>query len=426
MRVAIAIWPQSSHLYPLAPMAWALQNAGHEVRVVSHPDLAGTVMAAGLVPVSLGGHAERRPVVSFSEAELDSFGESLLLEPGEEPLWSYFRHRVLPLLATHYPGREPDGEQRGMVDDLVDHFRAWRPDLVLWDPAFLAAPVAARACGAAHGRLLWGLDYLGWMWSASRKPARRDARWDGADPLTALIAPMAERFGQQAEDELFLGQWTVDPMPPRMRLPLDIRSMPVRAVPYQQSAELPRWLHGPAPRRRICLTAGMFSKERRIGSGVSFHEAVDALAQLDAEIVATVDADRFERGRALPDNLRLVDYVPFSQLLPTCAAVVHHGGFGTFNCAVAHRVPQMISDAFSLQDSGVSRATATYVTGRGAGISLDQADFTPESLAAGLTELISEVSYARGAEELYRDALAVPGPGEIVPSLVELAHRHRG
>ncbi|MET9519979.1 hypothetical protein [Streptomyces sp. NPDC002994] len=38
MRVLFAVFPATAHLHPITPLAWALQNAGHQVRVVS-PDV---------------------------------------------------------------------------------------------------------------------------------------------------------------------------------------------------------------------------------------------------------------------------------------------------------------------------------------------------------------------------------------------------
>ncbi len=45
---------------------------------------------------------------------------------------------------------------------------------------------------------------------------------------------------------------------------------------------------------------------------------------------------------ALPDSIRHFEYVPLRQLLPHCAAIVHHGGIGTVSKALASGVPQLI------------------------------------------------------------------------------------
>src|SRR5690606_14357109 len=44
----------------------------------------------------------------------------------------------------------------------------------------------------------------------------------------------------------------------------------------------------------------------------------------------------------LPDTVKHVPYAPFSQLLPRCATLVHHGGIGTTAQGLAAGVPQLI------------------------------------------------------------------------------------
>jgi len=44
----------------------------------------------------------------------------------------------------------------------------------------------------------------------------------------------------------------------------------------------------------------------------------------------------------LPDGVRHIDYAPFSELLPRCAALVHHGGIGTSAQAMSAGVRQVV------------------------------------------------------------------------------------
>lgn len=47
-------------------------------------------------------------------------------------------------------------------------------------------------------------------------------------------------------------------------------------------------------------------------------------------------------SQKLPDGVIHTEYAPFSQLLPRCAALVHHGGIGTTAQGLAAGVPQLI------------------------------------------------------------------------------------
>ena len=54
LRILMSTWGWRSHFYGLVPLGWALQAAGHEVRVASHPALVPAITAAGLAAVPLG------------------------------------------------------------------------------------------------------------------------------------------------------------------------------------------------------------------------------------------------------------------------------------------------------------------------------------------------------------------------------------
>ncbi len=45
----------------------------------------------------------------------------------------------------------------------------------------------------------------------------------------------------------------------------------------------------------------------------------------------------------LPDNVRHIDWAPLNQLLPRCAAMIHHGGIGTTSAGFAAGIPQIIT-----------------------------------------------------------------------------------
>ncbi len=45
---------------------------------------------------------------------------------------------------------------------------------------------------------------------------------------------------------------------------------------------------------------------------------------------------------ALPPNVRHFSYAPFRKVLPSVAALVHHGGIGTMSQAIAAGIPQLV------------------------------------------------------------------------------------
>lgn len=417
MRVLFVPFPGVAHVQPIVPLAWALQGAGHQVRVAVHPGMADTVGAAGLTTVPVGATKQLTGVVEFATNPdlLDLLNARLSLDEGEDSgdgeLWAQKWQETLgPLHAS-----------RSALDDLVAFCESWRPDLVIWDPFSIAAPVAAKASGAAHARFLWSRDNIGWLRAKSLE--RLAGRPAEEDPVTGLMAPMLEKFGYAFEEELLLGQWTIDPMPPGLRLPHALDRVPVRRVPYNGTAALPDWLREPVRAPRVCLTLGVGGRGKQLfrESGVTLPELFDAVADLDIELVATLDAGRYADAGPIPDNVRMTEYVPLDLLLPTCSAVVHHGGGGTFAASVAHAVPQLVVP----MEFWGEKAIAAHVAERGAGLVVDSEEFTPRRLREGIVRLLEEPSFLQGAADLRDEAAAVPSPGDIVPLLAELTARHR-
>ncbi|MGW1146284.1 nucleotide disphospho-sugar-binding domain-containing protein, partial [Streptomyces sp. NPDC002454] len=310
-----------------------------------------------------------------------------------------------------------------LLPDLVDFVQDWKPDLVVWDPFCVPAAVAARVGGAAQARFLWGRDNIGWLRAKSAEQLTARGGGPADDPLVPLMSNMLVPYGLEFEEELLTGQWTIDPMPRGMRLPLDLPYTSVRRVPYNGTAALPAWVHQRSACPRVVLTLGIGGRGRQLfrQSGVSFPEVVEAVAGLDVELVATVGAAEREAVGTAPDNVRLIDYVPLNHLLPTCSAIIHHGGGGTFAAAVAHQVPQLVTPMPFWGEA----ATARYVADNGAGLVIDSARFTPDALRESLTRLLEDDSFRDGAAVLHQEMQEAPAPGDLVPVLEELTTRHR-
>ena len=93
----------------------------------------------------------------------------------------------------------------------------------------------------------------------------------------------------------------------------------------------------PPGNRPIAFTAGSAHHHCR----QFFDWAVEACAQLDRPgLLLSTFAENFPS--ALPASIQTMGYASFSQLLPHCSAIVHHGGVGTTSQALAAAVPQVI------------------------------------------------------------------------------------
>ncbi len=421
MRVLIAVMPLSSHLYPSIPLAWALQNAGHEVRIASNTSMGPAITRAGLTAVSTGEEPDFVSAEQVTQERIRSITDALGLDDRESVLWGAVRHYVLSVFGRYYAGDPLNAGLQGMADRLVAFARSWKPDLVIWDPACLPAPIAARLSGAASARLLWGQDYFAWL--RTKLVARlADGRAGlGEDPLVTAMTPMLERFGLTFDEEMLLGQFTVDPLPAPMHLPADPTYVPMRWVPYNGGSELPEWLETPPERPRVALSLGLTTHRLFKNIDVPLSEILEMVGDLDVELVATLAESQVATLNRIPDNVRVVEYVPLNLLLRTCSAIIHHGGYGTFIAAADQQVPQLIA----MEEGGDALATSQYIELRGAGIAMRPEEFSIESMKKQLLRILGEPSFRQGAAAVHADMLASPSPNEVVPLLERLTAQHR-
>lgn len=438
MRVILACWPATAHLHPMVSLAWALRTAGHDVCIASTPALTREITATGLSAVALGdpermplplgpGNPElRRPAEAMADLVDTLAGE----DQADRFTWEFFRQFLLPCVWNFHPADAATAVEVSAVDDLVDFARNWKPDLVLWEPCWPSAAVAARVVGAAQARVLWGQDPFAWAsdrW-AERKALPGSAL--GEDPIAAYVRPIAEHCGVEVDDELLFGQWTVDPAPAGLRLPSTRSRVPMRWVPFNGAAPVPQWLTEPPERPRValCLGASMRQFGRgesdlAVGIGRLISDVFEVVADLDVELVATLNADQLSRQKSIPDNVRTVDYIPLDQLLPTCSALIHHGGLGTWVAAVPYGVPQLIP----VEQWGIaSPISGPYVAATGSGQAVDRARTSVDDFRKQLVQLLEDPSYRAGAERVRQDWLSAPSPQQIVPMLETLTERNKG
>jgi rhamnosyltransferase subunit B len=91
----------------------------------------------------------------------------------------------------------------------------------------------------------------------------------------------------------------------------------------------------------------------------------------------------------LPHEVRHFEYVPFSQVLPRAAALVHHGGIGTTAQALAAGIPQLVMPLAHDQPDNADRLCRL-----GVGRALPPAQFRAPAVARALDALLSSAHVA--------------------------------
>ncbi|ASO19707.1 UDP:flavonoid glycosyltransferase YjiC (YdhE family) [Actinoalloteichus hoggarensis] len=382
MRVLFTTWAWPSHLYAMVPLAWACRAAGHEVLIVSQPELADEMISTGLPSTTVGDDVDAAGLVrgyvlpSARSGELTGQAKST----GKGP-------RAMRMFLAH---------AESMVDGLVALARDWKPDLIVHEPTALAGPVAASAVGVPSVRHLYGTDLL--------------LRARGI--LPELLAPLGERH--ELTDLEPFGVATVDPTPTSLQVATDYHRIPMRYVPFNGSGPAVTPLPVRGARPRICVTWG-HTMAKLDPSLFLLPEIVTALGESDVEVVAAVSSAQHPLVGDVPDNVTVFVDTPVDALLPGCDLLVGHGGAGTILTTMRHGLPALLVPRLPdhAGHSGQVRAA-------GVGEVLDPGDLTATSLRESVDRVLAGPATER-ARAVADEMRAAAPPADVVEQLAELA-----
>lgn len=411
MRVLFVVSDWPAHYAPMVPLGWALQGAGHEVRVVCTPAQAGPVGAAGLTAVPLLGGPDmvtQTRLMYFWTAQAGARpypGLPLHPETGEElgslddfdfPQWMARNKRTIATaVKANHTG-------------TLEYARGWRADLIVHDPLAVEGLLAARVTGVPALVHHWG-------------PVGHDE----PDPALRLLPPdPGGIFPRNGLGELgpHLVDHVIDPCPDGLRPGRASRAErhPVRYVPYNGPGEMPPWVLEEPDRPRVCVVWGSSLTTMFGPRSFVVPEVVRGLADLDVEVVLTgTPRDTAALGE-IPGNVRVFDRFPLRFLLPTCSAVIHHGGAGCAMTSLAAGVPQL-----ALTFAVEQEANGMRLAGAGAGLQLRGDLAGRDAVHASVRRLLEEPSFAKTAQVLSEENQARPAPADLVPRLERLAEGRR-
>ncbi|ONI75990.1 glycosyl transferase [Actinosynnema sp. ALI-1.44] len=414
MRVLFTTCPDRSIFQSMVPLAWALRTAGHEVRVASQPRLADTIARSGLTAVPVGRDHHHRRLAGL-EPEPGAAARTGLFKPYDvvdDPAkvsWEYLKAGY----DYHVPWWHKIDSQP-MIVDLVAFARHWRPDLVVWEPSVYAGPIAARAVGARHVRLLWSMDVFGVTREHYVRLKQVQPPDERGDAFAEWLDAHAREHGGSFDEDMVTGQMTIDQLPESLRVKADLRYLPMRYVPYGGQATVPRWLWPDAARPRIAITFGITATEAFDGYVVGIQDILDSLADLDVDVVATVAESEQRKLSHVPANATVVPYVPLQALVPSCSAVVHHAGIGTLATTSLQGVPQLALP-LHFDEPALARKLAV----QGAGLAIDPSAAKGHTVRQAVLRLLHEPSFRHSAGRLRDEMLAMPDPSQVAARLAE-------
>ena len=361
MRALFVANPMVGHVLPLVPLATAFRDAGHGVVFATAGEGVDAARKAGLdardvapglkVERVLLGAMLRRP--RMMRRELAGEGGTDVVGHLFAPLNGRLAEATLALAAD------------------------WRPDLVLHEGL---APVGSLA--AAHRGVPSVLvDAL--LFDGRELFAAVARQLDGRaipQPAEAVVAAPPSLVGAR-------------------------RGRPMRYVAAGRG-EVPDRLTR-AGRRPLILVSRSTVADPRPDRMMT--RVIEAAAGADVDVVLVRPDSRAAR-RPLPPNVTTTDWLPFADVLPHVAGVVHHGGAGTLMAALAAGVPQVV-----VPGAGDRTVHARLVADRGAGLAVPAPDITAETLE----RLVSDPGLKAAAAEVAAEIAAMPPPADLVEPLLD-------
>ncbi|KMS77321.1 hypothetical protein ACM01_01450 [Streptomyces viridochromogenes] len=405
MRVLFTTSNWAGHYFCMIPLGWALQAAGHEVRVACLPTQTDTISSAGLVPV---------PVMDGPD----------MMYTARLSLYARYRGKEIDLPSL--PLHPATGERVGHIDEFdVEEAqarflpaynetvrrsweavrrlaRAWRPDLVCHDVLAEEGALAARELGVPGVFCAPGLF--------GTVDEELDLDLSTRDLLNSAARDTTEPWNREDIEHV------VDPSPPSAVPPLNgADRIPMQYVPYNGPGAMPLWTLESAGRPRICVVWGR-SATGIFGPEVpALRAAVVAAAEHGAEVVVTASAEQVAALGELPARVRTLCDFPLHLLLEASDAVIHHGSDNCLMNAALAGVPQL-----ALAMAGDQVVFSRRLAATGAVVALRGLTAEPEQVRTAVSHLLDE-RYRSAAAQLREEMLANPSPGLLVGTLEQLA-----
>ncbi len=159
----------------------------------------------------------------------------------------------------------------------------------------------------------------------------------------------------------------------------------------------------------VYVTLGTFSNNNLD----VFRLVLNALGNEPVNVLATIGRDNDPSALApLPENAHVEKYLLQAEVLPHCAAVVHHAGAGTMFGALAHGLPSV-----ALPQSADNFINANLLAGAGAALTLMPGEVTAPALRAALSTVLGTGTYRQRARQLAKEIAAMPSPDDVAARL---------
>jgi UDP:flavonoid glycosyltransferase YjiC (YdhE family) len=284
-----------------------------------------------------------------------------------------------------------------MLADLLPLVQSWRPDLMIHEPAELAAPIAAA---------LTGTRLVTHAWGGPVPPPILASAGEMLAPLWAEhgldVAPFAGEF---KDGYLHL-------LPPSLDFvrTSHVTSPVIPLAPEGYAGEPSPLELDDDPRPLVYVTLGTV-----FANPVAQQAAIDGALDCGARVLVTVgpqgDPNALDtRG----GPVRIERWVPQTQVLDQTALLVSHAGSGSFLGALRVGIPQLC-----LPQAADQFRNGEAVSRSGCGTTLVPDDVTTSGVRAAIHDLFTDDGPRRAAQGLAAEIAAMPTAAETASALAD-------
>lgn len=370
MRLLAAAFGDPGHSFPAIALARELRRRGHEVLVETWEHWRDAVEGEGL---------------GFTAAQ---------------------EYTVYPPPGPDTPDGQTAAAAARALARLMD---GYRPDLVVSDILTLAPTLAAEVAGVPHATLIphvYPVQRVGMpMYSIGMRPPRTAVGrlgWRATGPLLAMglrrgrdelneirarlgLGPLDRFHGGISELLAVVGTF------PQLEYP---REWPdhVRVTGplfFELAAEEVEIPEGDGP---LVVVAPSTSQDPECEL---VRVALEALAGEPVRVLATTNRHRPEVPIEVPGNAVLVDWMPYSQVMPAADVVICHGGHGTVARALSFGAPLLVCPAV-----GDMAENAARVAWSGTGLSVPRRLLLRTGMRLAVRRLLGEERFRERAREV--------------------------
>jgi rhamnosyltransferase subunit B len=385
--------PVGSHgdVHPLVGLAVAMKARGHRVVVCCNGFFRGLIERNGLEFVEFGTEAQYLAITSRPELWDARQGSRLVLEllvDQLRPVYGYLLQRwhqeKFTLVASPLCTAARLLHETHAVPLISTHLQ---PVVMrsVYDIPRLPLPMPAWAPHWWTRAMFWLIDAVGVdpVLCPSLNAFRQEL---GLQPVRRVMN------GWWNSPQRVIGLWPAWFAQPQRDWPAQAYLAGFPLYDEHEIGTMPPALAGflAAGSPPIAFTPGSAMRQGR----AFFEAAIGACEKLGRRgVLLTRFAEHLPAE--LPANILHVPFVPFSALLPHCAALVHHGGIGTLAQGFAAGLPQLVMPMAHDQPDNLARLRRL-----GAGDGLLPAQFKAPAVAAKLQALLGNAQVLARCKEL--------------------------